>query len=65
MRDGARDPICSEVLFLDMGPGDGAVEFLRAYWPLVEYIVLEQAQVVVDMPGHRLIHNGKVDLKRT
>ena len=52
-------PIYSEVLFLDMEPRDGAYE------PLVGYIVLEQAQVVVDMLGHRLIHNKKVDLKRT
>ena len=55
----AFDPIYSEVLFLDMEPRDGAYE------PLVGYIVLEQAQVVVDMLGHRLIHNKKVDLKRT
>nr|VFK66123.1 MAG: hypothetical protein BECKUNK1418G_GA0071005_108010 [Candidatus Kentron sp. UNK]VFK71755.1 MAG: hypothetical protein BECKUNK1418H_GA0071006_108110 [Candidatus Kentron sp. UNK] len=51
-------PIYSEVLFLDMSPTDGIYE------PLIGYIVLEQAQVAVDMLRHRLLHVGKVDLKR-
>ena len=51
-------PIYSEVLFLDMSPTDGIYE------PLIGYIVLEQAQAAVDMLRHRLLHVGKVDLKR-
>lgn len=50
-------PIYSEVLFLDMEPAGGIYE------PLIGYIVLEQAQAAVDMPGHRLLRVGKVDLK--
>nr|VFJ53221.1 MAG: hypothetical protein BECKFW1821B_GA0114236_101423 [Candidatus Kentron sp. FW] len=42
-----------------MEPADGLYE------PLIGYIVLEQAQAVVDMAGHRLLHVGKVDLKAT
>nr|VFK27054.1 MAG: hypothetical protein BECKMB1821G_GA0114241_10256 [Candidatus Kentron sp. MB]VFK31377.1 MAG: hypothetical protein BECKMB1821I_GA0114274_10237 [Candidatus Kentron sp. MB]VFK75455.1 MAG: hypothetical protein BECKMB1821H_GA0114242_10237 [Candidatus Kentron sp. MB] len=51
------EPVCSEVLFLEMEPIDGAYE------PLLGYIVLEQAQAAVDMSGHRLAHVRKVDLK--
>nr|VFK17780.1 MAG: hypothetical protein BECKLFY1418C_GA0070996_103528 [Candidatus Kentron sp. LFY] len=51
-------PIYSEILFLDMTPADGIYE------PLIGYIVLEQAQAAVDMLRHRLLHVGKVDLKR-
>ncbi len=40
-----------------MEPEDGVSE------PLVEYIVLEQAQAAVDKPGHRLLHIRKSDLK--
>ena len=51
------DPVYGEVLFLDMQPTDGIYE------PLIGYIVLEQAQVAVDLLGHRLVHVGKCDLK--
>jgi len=51
------DPIYGEILFLNMEPEDGIYE------PLIGYIVLEQAQVAVDMLGHRLIHVRKADLK--
>lgn len=51
------DPVCSEVLFLDMKPRNGDYE------PLVGYIVLEQSQAAVDMLGHRLINLKKTDLK--
>ncbi|MBU0701436.1 hypothetical protein KKE26_09125 [bacterium] len=51
------EPVYSEVLFLDMKPQDGIYE------PLIGYIILEQAQVAVDMLGHRLVHVKKTDLK--
>jgi predicted aspartyl protease len=51
------EPVCSEVLFLDMELEDGVCT------PLVGYIVLEQAQAAVDMLGHRLIHVKQSDLK--
>nr|VFK38405.1 MAG: hypothetical protein BECKTC1821D_GA0114238_100467 [Candidatus Kentron sp. TC]VFK54199.1 MAG: hypothetical protein BECKTC1821F_GA0114240_100459 [Candidatus Kentron sp. TC] len=51
------EPVCSEVLFLEMESVEGAYE------PLLGYIVLEQAQAVVDMSEHRLVHVRKVDLK--
>ncbi len=50
-------PVYGEVLFLDMRPADGAYE------PLLGYIVLEQCQAAVDMPGLRLVHVKKSDLK--
>lgn len=53
----AFEPIYSEVLFLEMKPSNGAYE------PLIGYIVLEQAQVVVDMLGHRLVYGKRADLK--
>jgi predicted aspartyl protease len=52
------EPICSEVVFVDMEPVDGDYE------PLVGYLVLEQSQAAVDMLGHRLIHVKRLDLKR-
>ena len=51
--------IYNEVLFVDMEPENGVYE------PLVGYIILEQCQAGVDMLGHRLIHVGKMDLKKT
>ena len=51
------EPVCSEVLFLDMKPQDGVYE------PLIGYIILEQSQIAVDMLGHRLVHVKKTDLK--
>jgi len=49
--------VSGEVAFLDMTPGDGGLE------PLLGYIVLEQAQVAVDMIGHRLVAIKHADLK--
>ncbi|MGQ9590122.1 MAG: hypothetical protein ACUVYA_07490 [Planctomycetota bacterium] len=51
------DPVHGEVLFLDMEPADGRYE------PLLGYIVLEQSQAAVDMPGIRLLRSKKTDLK--
>ena len=53
------DAIAGEVLFLGMAPEDGRYE------PLVGYITLEQANVIVDMVGHRLVRAPHVDLKTT
>jgi len=53
------DPVYSEILFLDMEPEEGRYE------PLIGYIILEQAQIAVDMLGHRLIHVKKTDLKKS
>ena len=50
-------PIYNEVLFVEMESQNGFYE------PLIGYIVLEQAQIIVDMIGHRLIHLNKIDLK--
>jgi predicted aspartyl protease len=50
-------PIYNEVVFLDMEPIEGGYE------PLLGYLILEQAQVVVDMVGHRLVPVKYIDLK--
>jgi predicted aspartyl protease len=50
-------PVFSEVVFVEMKPGDGKYE------PLIGYVVLEQSQAAVDMMGHRLIHVKRLDLK--
>ncbi len=50
-------PIFSEVLFLEMQPGNGGYE------PLIGYIILEQSQAAIDMVGHRLLHVKHLDLK--
>jgi predicted aspartyl protease len=50
-------PVFTEVVFVDMEPGDGEYE------PLIGYIVLEQSQAAVDMLGHRLVHVKRLDLK--
>ncbi len=50
--------IFNEVTFLDMEKGDGG-----EYEPLLGYVVLEQAQVAVDMVGHRLVPVKYVDCK--
>lgn len=55
------EPVCSEILFLEMEPVDGPVN--STYEPLIGYIVMEQAQAAVDMLGHQLVHVRKVDLK--
>ena len=59
VRIGEFRPIVAEVLFLDREPDDDG-----EYEPLVGYIALEQAGAAVDMLGHRLVHVGRVDLKR-
>ena len=51
------EPVFSEVLFIDMQPNEGQ------YQPLIGYIVLEQSQAAVDMPGHRLLRLKSVDLR--
>lgn len=51
------DPIAGEVLFIDMEPADGQAV------PLVGYVTLEQAGLVVDMVGHRLVRLPRMDLK--
>lgn len=52
-------PICGEVLFMNEDNAEGQLE------PLVGYIPLEQAQIAVDMVGHRLLAVKTVDLKHT
>lgn len=51
-------PIHSEVLFVEMTPEAG-----EDYEPLLGYIPLEQAQIAVDMLGHRLVAAKRIDLK--
>jgi hypothetical protein len=51
------DPINTDVIFVDMNPGDADYE------PLIGYIVLEQSMAAVDMVGHRLVNTRKLDLK--
>ncbi len=53
------DAVAGEVLFLDMQPAEGRVE------PLLGYVTLEQAGLVVDMVGHRLVRLPRLDLKPT
>ena len=57
LRMGEFRPVLTEALFIDMEPSDGQYE------PLIGYIPLEQAQVVVDIVGHRLAKFSRVDLK--
>lgn len=55
--DGFR-PVANEVIFVDMGlNGD------NSYEPLLGYVILEQAQVAVDMLGHRLVPVRYIDMK--
>jgi hypothetical protein len=50
--------IFNEVMFMDMEPAaDGE------YQPLLGYVILEQAQVAVDMLGHRLVPVKYIDCK--
>ena len=51
------DAVAGEVLFLDMEPAEGRIE------PLLGYVTLEQAGLVVDMVGHRLVRLPRLDLK--
>ena len=50
--------IFNEVMFMDMQPGDDG-----EYQPLLGYVILEQAQVAVDMLGHRLVPVKYIDCK--
>jgi hypothetical protein len=50
-------PIYNEVLFVDVIPESGEYE------PLIGYVILEQSQAAVDMPGHPLMPVKSVDLK--
>ena len=59
LRFGSFRQILAEALFIDMEPANGRHEALLGYIPL------EQAQVVVDLAGHRLAEVDRVDLKRT
>jgi predicted aspartyl protease len=53
-------PECAgEVLFVDPAPSGSAFE------PLIGYLTLEAAGVVVDMVGHRLVQLKVFDLKST
>jgi predicted aspartyl protease len=47
----------TEVMFIDMNPEDGSYE------PLIGYIILEQAQIAVDMVRHKLMKAKRLDLK--
>ena len=59
LRFGSFRQVLAEALFIDMEPANGRHEALLGYIPL------EQAQVVVDLAGHRLAKVDRVDLKRT
>jgi len=50
--------IFNEVMFMDMAPGDDG-----EYQPLLGYVILEQAQVAIDMLGHRLVPVKYIDCK--
>jgi hypothetical protein len=45
-------------MFMDMEPTDDG-----EYQPLLGYVILEQAQVAVDMLGHRLVPVKYIDCK--
>lgn len=51
-------PVANEVIFVDMEPQAG-----EDYEPLLGYVILEQAQVAVDMLGHRLVPVKYIDMK--
>lgn len=57
LRFGSFRQVLAEALFIDMEPANGRHEALLGYIPL------EQAQVVVDLAGHRLAKVDRVDLK--
>ncbi|WP_133511453.1 hypothetical protein [Candidatus Thiosymbion oneisti] len=50
--------IFNEVIFMDMEPAEDG-----DYQPLLGYVILEQAQVAVDMLGHRLVPVKYIDCK--
>ena len=51
-------PVSNEVIFVDMGAGED-----DDYEPLLGYVILAQAQVAVDMLGHRLVPVRYIDMK--
>jgi hypothetical protein len=51
-------PVSNEVFFVDIDPKES-----EDYEPLLGYVVLEQAQVAVDMLGHRLVPVKYIDMK--
>ncbi len=51
-------PVSNEVIFVDIDPKKG-----EDYEPLLGYVILEQAQVAVDMLGHRLVPVKYIDMK--
>ncbi|MCB2262408.1 MAG: retropepsin-like domain-containing protein [Candidatus Thiosymbion ectosymbiont of Robbea hypermnestra] len=51
-------PVANEVIFVDMGLSED-----NGYEPLLGYVILEQAQVAVDMLGHRLVPVRYIDMK--
>jgi len=51
-------PVANEVIFVDMGLNEE-----DTYEPLLGYVILEQAQVAVDMLGHRLVPVRYIDMK--
>jgi predicted aspartyl protease len=59
IRIDAFDPVAGEVLFFDVQPTEGRIE------PLLGYVTLEQAGLVVDMLGNRLVRLPRLDLKPT
>lgn len=56
---GGFEMVYSDILFVEMTPEEG-----HDYEPLLGYIPMEQANVAVDMLGHRLISAKRIDLKR-
>jgi len=50
--------IFNEVMFMDMEPAEDG-----EYQPLLGYVILEQAQVAVDMLGHRLVPVKYIDCR--
>jgi len=56
IRIGDFEPISSEVLFIEMESPDG-------HEPLLGYVTLEQAGLIVDMVGRRLVRAPYLDLK--
>jgi len=50
--------IFNEVMFMDVEPAEDG-----EYQPLLGYVILEQAQVAVDMLGHRLVPVKHIDCR--
>jgi len=50
--------IFDEIMFMDMEPAENG-----EYQPLFGYVILEQAQVAIDMLGHRLVPVKYIDYK--